>query len=934
VVAPLVGRDAELVRLRDALGLAARPLDIVVRGEPGIGKTALWHDALRRLDDSSRTLLVSRPTEAESQLPHAALIDLLADAVGDEQLARLPSPQRVAVEIALLRRGVDDAGASELAVSAGVLHLLADLADRRPLVVALDDAQWVDGASARTLSFVLRRLGGRDVTVLSTVRSPGRSSVGHDHGGESIEIVLDGLDVEGLDELVRAHLDRRLLLPGLIRLGRLSGGNPLAALELARAAEASDLDLATTAAIPSELGDLLRRRLDPLSDEARWLLVLAAAAAVADLEVLAAAVPALDLDPLLREAAAADILDLADDVPRFRHPLLVEVITASATPGERRAAHAALALAVDDEVERARHVAASAHGEDESAARVVERGAREARLRAAPAAAAELFEEAVRLTPVGPTTPLAQRTIAATEAWVAAGSPQRAVVIAKGVVAVLPRSATRGRVLAALADALSLVDGEPSLPVLEQAAAEVDGDDAAAAFVLRRLGWARHIAGDLRGGLRAVTDGLAAAERHHGPEQLAASLAAMARLSFLAGDARAMASLQRARAVLPPGAASDARRELAHDRAVLGVWADEPDAGDLIAAERVAAQARGDAGAAQYWAWYEQVVELRTGRWSSLRGRVLAREREGLRLGIDGQTCPDLWLLAAVEAHLGRVEDARRHAEAGIEAAYAQQMPVFAHWCDAVLGFLEVSAGDHERAADRLWALHGRCQEAGIRAPGHLRHLADGVEALIAVGRRAQAQQLADHLHELGRRTGHPWGRAAGLRCRALVREAAGDRDTAIGDLRRAVELHEPLGQPFELARTLLALGSALRRARQKAAAREAFERAAVIFGALPAPMWCERTSDELSRIGGPAGSRWELSPTELRVAELVASGRTNREVAAALVVSPKTVEWNLSKVYRKLGVRSRSELASSWASGGVPLTSGDVPGSSRLGRP
>lgn len=552
-MAPLVGRDAEVARLRDALELVARPLEIVVRGEPGIGKTALWRDVLSRLDDGSRTLLVSRPTEVESHLPYAALLDLLGEAVGDEHLARLPGPQRMAVEVVLLRRGTDDAGASELAVSAGVLQLVADLADRRPLVVALDDAQWVDVASARTLSFVLRRLGGRDVTVLSTVRSPHRSPVGHDHGFETIEVVLEGLDVDGLDDLVGAHLDRRLLLPGLIRLGRLSGGNPLAALELARAAEARDLDLATTTAIPSALGELLGRRLVPLSDEARRLLLLAAVAAVADLDVLAAAAPGLDVDPLLREAGRAEILDLADEVPRFRHPLLVEVITAAATPGERRAAHAALALAVDDEVDRARHVAASVHGRDEGAAGVVERGAREARLRAAPAAAAALFEQSVRLTPLERRSELARRTVDASEAWVAAGSPQRAVGIARDVVAALPRSAPRGRVLAALADALCLMEGEPSLPVLEQAAAEVDGDDAATAVVLRRLGWARHIAGDLGGGLRAVADGLAAAERHDDPEQLAASLAAMARLGFLAGDPHALVSLQRAMAVMPSG---------------------------------------------------------------------------------------------------------------------------------------------------------------------------------------------------------------------------------------------------------------------------------------------------------------------------------------------------------------------------------------------
>jgi DNA-binding CsgD family transcriptional regulator len=168
---------------------------------------------------------------------------------------------------------------------------------------------------------------------------------------------------------------------------------------------------------------------------------------------------------------------------------------------------------------------------------------------------------------------------------------------------------------------------------------------------------------------------------------------------------------------------------------------------------------------------------------------------------------------------------------------------------------------------------------------------------------------------------------------RPLVREAAGERATALDDLQQAVTLHEQLDQPFELGRTLLAHGAALRRAKHKALARSAFDRAAAIFDGLPAPQWRDRFAAESARLGAPAGSPWALTATEHRIADLVASGRSNREVAAELFLSPKTVEWNLSKVYRKLGLRSRSELAGSWSSR-RRLASGEVPGSSGDGRP
>jgi hypothetical protein len=331
----------------------------------------------------------------------------------------------------------------------------------------------------------------------------------------------------------------------------------------------------------------------------------------------------------------------------------------------------------------------------------------------------------------------------------------------------LPTSPARARVLAALAGALALVDDEQDpVTVLEQAATEAAGNDVTVAFVLRQLGWTLAVTGDVRAGLRAGQQGMIAAERCGDPHELVASLAALAMLRFLTGSPDARSTLKQAIAVQPPASSVEDRRDLERNRNMMAAWADDLDAASMIAAQRSDAIDRGDAEATNDWQWYALLVRLRTGPWTALMNEITNHENERDRLGIDGQSCAGLWLKALAEAHLGLVDDARDHAAAGIRAAHEEHLVVFALWCEGVLGFVEVASGDHEQAARRLWNLHQRCEAAGIREPGHLRHLPGAVEALVAAGQLPEAGELADHLQALGRVTGHPWAQAAGFRCR------------------------------------------------------------------------------------------------------------------------------------------------------------------------
>jgi DNA-binding CsgD family transcriptional regulator len=316
--------------------------------------------------------------------------------------------------------------------------------------------------------------------------------------------------------------------------------------------------------------------------------------------------------------------------------------------------------------------------------------------------------------------------------------------------------------------------------------------------------------------------------------------------------------------------------------------------------------------------WYLMCLEWRAGNWTDARRYALSEGRlEELLYGRPGTS------VALINALQGDVAAARQAAFAARVRAEADGEAFLVIQSQSVLGLAELTAGDHRAVIAHLCDLPGHLDELGIREPGHFRFHPDLVQAYVAVGQLEEAKRVVDHLESLTVRTGRRAALAALVRCRGWISVNNGHPKEGLRSLEDSVDLHRALRQPFELGRTLLLAGSAQRRSRMWAKARDSLQEARDIFLTLGSPPWVAKTEQELRKIGGRSPSRWELTPAEEQVAKLAGRGRTNREIADELFITIKTVEWTLSKVYRKLQVRSRTELA---ARTGPTEASGDGP--------
>jgi DNA-binding CsgD family transcriptional regulator len=902
----LVGRDEELAAVEGFLaGAEPRVRTLLIEGAAGIGKTTLWEAGIEVARESGFEIRTSRPGESEATFSFAVLDDLLANLPAGV-LAALPPPQREAIEVALLLRAAEGERSYGNAVAVGFLSILRTLAEAQPVLIAIDDVQWTDRPSAGAIEYAARRLASTPVRFLFANRSGIAlpfDLTRPEHAGHLRRVDVGPLSLGALGRVLTMRLGRTLPRPVVSRIYVESGGNPFFGLELARALVRRGLtDLpADRLPVPAHLAELVRERLGLLPDKTRDALALAAALAEPRLAVLEAAGVADDLEP----AFQAGVLEIDGKRVRFTHPLLAGAAYGALPPSRRREVHRRLAAFAADPEERARHLALGAEGPSAEIAEILDGAATLASARGAPAAAASLAEMAARATPANAHAERARRQVDAAGYLFVSGETATARAMLEPLVETLPGGRERARALLCLG-----MTCEDSLPLaasyLDRACAEADGDELLMATIHIRQADNAGVRGNFGAGLDYARAGLECAEHVGHRGTIALALAELAVHEQRSGSItpglldRAL-EMQESIRDLPPGYRS-ARRA----RAIRSLAADNLDAAraDLQDCYRRSVE-QGDLFEERIILMYLSQVECLAGDLPAAVRYINQGVEAAEELGLP-QTDDALgWARALVAAHLGRAE-ARSDAQVALESAEAIGDGLGQIRARAVLGFLELSSGNPKAAVEFLRPLP---QLTSTVSPSEFRFLANLIEALIAMGDGEGAEALLVPFERGTCLRDTPWTRACSRRCRGLLLAARGDLAGALAALEDALVEHEGMAMPFERARSLLALGQVQRRAKRKGAARATLHEALAIFERLGTPLWADKARAELARIGGRRPAGIELTETERRIADLVADGKSNKEIAAALFVTVNTVEGHLSHAYAKVSVHSRGEL-------------------------
>jgi DNA-binding CsgD family transcriptional regulator len=918
----IVGREGDLYRIETFLDAAREgPAMLVLEGEPGIGKTILWRAGLECARGHGFRVLEARPAATEAELSYSALADLLSGT--HDEIGRLPSPQRRALRIALLLEEPTGNPPDQRAVAAALLGLTHALAEDQPVLVALDDLQWLDPPSASALQFAVRRFDDEQVRVLATERTGA-----HAVPLENMERLSVGpLSLHELDRFVRERLGARFLRPTLRQLEAASGGNPFYALEIAASLlrAGAKAEAGEPLPIPASLRELLSERFAALSPAAHDAALAAAALAQPTVSIVQHAGRGGRAG--IAEAVAAGVLEQTDGSLRLAHPILASTLYEDTPASQRRELHRRLAELVVEPEERARHLAEAADGPDEELAAALEAAAASSASRGSPESGAKLAKRAFDLTPSERRSEAHRRGLQWARLTAAAGDPKRAERILERRAGVAGTGSERAEVLLEL--------GRARLATSGAAAAHACFDRA-----LHELGETEGL--ELR---TEVTIELASAA---GTIELASPEPAD-RGGALDVSERAVALAERcgradllARALGLQGAALTIRDQPPSEEYWRRALEVEREAGELryggpTGAYGLAAWWRGDIEAAMRAEQRQAASMRRTG--DPMLPQVLLGICEAARIFGDweqaaryAQEAHDLCVQTGREslepfcllymarvalprgevgAATAHVEEARRLA-ANLPASAPERLDAEAMACSVLGQIAEVSERFAEAHEWNTAAIEKSEQLGSMWGHALAEMVAGDVRCLIALGdldsASVQMERLAEMRDSMRLRT------LDGIadRAQGLLFAAQGDPARGVALLERAVETFEqlPAPWPIQLAWTYLALGGIQRRARRKGAARQSLERALEIFDRLGAPLWAEKARDELSRLGGRPSRPGALTATEQGVADLVASGRSNAEVATALFMSPKTVEWNLSKIYKKLHVRSRTELA------------------------
>jgi DNA-binding CsgD family transcriptional regulator len=896
-VSSLVGREGELGAV-EAFLRAERPCAITIVGEPGIGKTTLWQAAVEHARVRGARLLVARPTESESRLAFAALADLLAD-VPDEIFARLPEPQRVGLDAALLR-AVSARPPQRRVVGAGFLTLLRALAAESEVVCAIDDVQWLDPSSAAVVEFALRRVGDDPVRGLLSVRATelARAPVpALERDGRLEQVELGPLSVAALHRVLTQELGSTFPRPTLVRIAQAAGGNPLYAIEIARElARHGEDDVSGRVPVPQDLDALVRARVRALPADARDALLRVATLARPDTEAI---------DPVeLAPAEEAGLVRIqADGRIEFVHPLFASAVYSAAPAARLRETHRAVADLARDPEERARHLALAASGPDASVLEALQKAARHARMRGSPDSAAELTRLALRLLPADDPARL-ELQIELAEQLHLASDFRAAHALLEELRTTLEPGDVRARALLTLVEIEYWRSGESAATALAEEALENARDPVLRARCHTSVAlYAGTV--DLPKAAASAREALALLERvpDADPGLVAEALGARVRADLFLGDGFDRETAMRALALeeSDPPATVDTRVVFK-----LGQWLRYIDDLDGARTRLEEAEQQANEGGDESSLANILLNRVIVATWAGdLAGAAELAERMVDAFGQHGvgPNAGELWR-AYVDAYAGRVESVR---EAAAKADPGEPL-VTALW-GRCLGLAELAA-DELVAADRhLTEAVEMFERVAFREPAIWRVDGDAIEAALAVGDLERAQARLGRFEESAARSHIPWSLAVSARCRGLVLAAQGELDAAAEALDRSLAEHERCPMPFERARTLLVQGRLQRRLKQKRQARLVLEAARELFAREGAETWVARVDEELGRVAVRRAPN-ELSATELRIARLAAEGLSNQAIAEQVFVSVKTVESNLKRAYRKLGISSRAQLA------------------------
>jgi DNA-binding CsgD family transcriptional regulator len=907
----IVGRLDELSRVDAFLdGLVDGPAALVLDGESGMGKTTLWDRGVAEAGERGWRVLSIRPAESEATLSFAGLADLF-DGVRDV-FETIPKPQLDALEVALLRAEPMGAPPDPRAVYAAALTVLREASLGDPIVIAIDDIQWLDVSTASALAFALRRLESEPIGWLVAIRgSPSTVPLGIERAlpEERVSrLSAEPLSIDELRELVQARLDTTFPPSILSGLHQTSGGNAFFALEIARATLRGDAR-ATGQALPIPRNlrdDLVRDRVGALPSLTQEMLLFASACSRPTVDLLEAALERSPLGPALAEAADAGIAQSDGGAVSFAHPIYRSAIYADSSREHRHRVHRRLSTVVADDEERARHLALAADGADEAAASSLQRAAESARERGSTVAAAELSELAERLTPPDQVDEMLRRRSAAAGYRLLAGDYARAVTLLESVTsgASSGRLRARGRLL--LGQTFVVQDDH-------RRAADILGlalrEDAVDAAILSSIHVSRSYAlaslGELPEGLHDAEEAVRLARSGGGAESLADGLMALVTMQAWLGKGIDRALVTQALELGSTSASHFISQRPSFRLAnLLSRTGEIEESRSMCASLLIEAVDAGDEDAGGLLRSELGWIEFLAGDWKASLDHLTRAS------GVAASHGKQLGTLALVAAHLGDADATRSHAKEAIGASALSGAVDAEILALSALGALELPLGNISEARahlERAWQLHRR---ADFGEPMMFPFVADHAVALIETGAGDAANEVIGWLEERGHVLQRPWAIAVAARARALFAAGAGDVPAAFEALTVALEAHDRVPMPFELARTLLVLGSIRRRAKQKRPAREALEEAARIFERLGARLWIGKAHAELARIGGRRAVAGQLTPAEVRVAKLAGAGRTNREIAETLFMSVRTVEGTLSHIYAKLDIRSRTELA------------------------